>query len=481
MATIFRRRLAGRSIPDGAKIGRFSADNVAEIQWTDSKGNRHSGYVERDPGGELVRMTPTFFAKYRDADGIVRTMTTGCSTRATAEAWLQNVMRQEERIRAGLMSRAEVRTSEALSADVSAVIESFVEGMGATLTAKHRADTRTRLRRFVRDTEARTLRDIDQETLERWMRSQVEAGELSYRSINLIATSVKSFAKWCVRNRRMPTMQGVDVVAMLNVKLDRRRERRALTRDEFEAVCRAASPERADLYRMAAMTGLRANEIRTLRLKHVVGLGTGQARIELDARHTKGRRADSIPLHPDLEAMILRRIREKGLTPESPVVIVPDKAAIKLRTDAEKAGVVTRDDRGRVIDFHGLRKTFVTWLASSGVDMRTVQALARHSTIELTAQTYTDAGMLPTRSAMNSIPCVTDLHPTGKNQSDFDRIKPHSEIAPEVSGSLEIGIVNDSLERSCGTPSWNPKDTITSRRVSILIRTKRRSPGSGRC
>ncbi len=50
----------------------------------------------------------------------------------------------------------------------------------------------------------------------------------------------------------------------------------------------------------------------------------------------------------------------------------------------------TKDDRGRVVDFHALRYTFVTQLAKAGVHPRIAQALARHAKIETTMAVYTD-------------------------------------------------------------------------------------------
>ncbi|MFW5690732.1 MAG: tyrosine-type recombinase/integrase, partial [Planctomycetota bacterium] len=51
------------------------------------------------------------------------------------------------------------------------------------------------------------------------------------------------------------------------------------------------------------------------------------------------------------------------------------------------------DDRGRVVDFHALRHTFISNLARAGVHPRNAQALARHSTIDLTMNVYTHVAM----------------------------------------------------------------------------------------
>ncbi len=64
----------------------------------------------------------------------------------------------------------------------------------------------------------------------------------------------------------------------------------------------------------------------------------------------------------------------------------------------------TADATGRIIDFHALRTTFVTWLGLTGAHPRTAQALARHSAMELTMRVYTDVRLLDQRAAVGRLP-----------------------------------------------------------------------------
>ncbi|TAG29006.1 MAG: hypothetical protein EAZ36_04975, partial [Verrucomicrobia bacterium] len=48
----------------------------------------------------------------------------------------------------------------------------------------------------------------------------------------------------------------------------------------------------------------------------------------------------------------------------------------RTREDLEKAGITRIDAMGRKLDFHALRYTFATKLASSGVSQRLAQELA---------------------------------------------------------------------------------------------------------
>jgi len=74
--------------------------------------------------------------------------------------------------------------------------------------------------------------------------------------------------------------------------------------------------------------------------------------------------------------------------------------------DLKAARIEKKDARGRTLDRHCLRKTTATWLQANGADPRTVQAVMRHSSLELTTQTYMDEDLLDRREALKSMPEV---------------------------------------------------------------------------
>lgn len=55
-------------------------------------------------------------------------------------------------------------------------------------------------------------------------------------------------------------------------------------------------------------------------------------------------------------------------------------AARMLRSDLADAEISAADKEGRVIDFHGLRTTFITNLSRAGIPPVIAQKLAGHST-----------------------------------------------------------------------------------------------------
>lgn len=60
-----------------------------------------------------------------------------------------------------------------------------------------------------------------------------------------------------------------------------------------------------------------------------------------------------------------------------------------MQVDLQAAGVEYIDSHGLYADFHALRHTFITHMMKSGINPKTAQALARHSTIDLTVNVHT--------------------------------------------------------------------------------------------
>src|SRR5205823_8352515 len=65
-----------------------------------------------------------------------------------------------------------------------------------------------------------------------------------------------------------------------------------------------------------------------------------------------------------------------------------------------------RDAEGRVIDFHALRHTYVSRIVQSGASAKTAQALARHSTVQLTLGRYAHAALFDKRAAVEAMPSL---------------------------------------------------------------------------
>lgn len=154
-------------------------------------------------------------------------------------------------------------------------------------------------------------------------------------------------------------------------------------------------------------TGLRANELRTL-TRASLDLDGDAPTVTVKAAYSKHRRDDVLPLRPALAAAL--RDFTAGLAPAAQVFkLTPDRgnAAAMFRADVEAAGLPYSDADGRFADFHSLRHSFISNLASGGVHPKVAQTLARHSPITLTMDRYSHVLRGDQAAVLHALPDLT--------------------------------------------------------------------------
>lgn len=150
-----------------------------------------------------------------------------------------------------------------------------------------------------------------------------------------------------------------------------------------------AGTERAFLYKVARMTGLRRSELASL-IAASFRFGM-ESFVVVEAAYSKHREQDVLPLHPDLIPLIRERLGQ--LVDGDPLFPLLDqrKTADMVRHDLETAGIPYRDEENRVADFHALRHCFITRAWESGAAADVVMSLARHRSLQMTIRyTHTD-------------------------------------------------------------------------------------------
>ena len=245
---------------------------------------------------------------------------------------------------------------------------------------------------------------------------------ISAQTFNFYVQAIKQFCTWMVRNGRA-NQSPVAHLSSLNVNIDRRHERRALTVLEMQNLVNTAlnggtrrgrvkdgrlawemtGLERALLYRLAMETGFRSSELRSL-TKNSVVFDDQSAFVVVGAAYSKRKREDRQPLK-DETADLLRKYIATRLDDE-PLFNMPPKnnvAKLILRPDLKAAGIEYKDAQGRFADFHSLRHSFVTHIGRSGAHLKTTQDLARHSTPTLTNR-YTTGFLEDQISAVQALP-----------------------------------------------------------------------------
>jgi hypothetical protein len=125
--------------------------------------------------------------------------------------------------------------------------------------------------------------------------------------------------------------------------------------------------------------------------------------LRIHAAVNKNRKEQALPLHRELAEVLQQQKPANGKADD--LVLVNGVPKMKeFRQDLKKAGIPFLDERGHRMDYHALRTTFITRLSTMKVHPRLAMELARHSDMRLTMKTYTDAGQLPLREAMDTLP-----------------------------------------------------------------------------
>ena len=206
---------------------------------------------------------------------------------------------------------------------------------------------------------------------------------------------IRQFCRWCVRNGRLP-LDPFQNLATVKVNGDIRRQRRALTDQEVQCLLQVTPAPRRTVYLAALLTGLRRAELEQLRWSDV-HLDSPKPYLDVRASTTKNGQRAIIWLRDDL-ATTLRSLDQSG----DAVFTVPDMDVFKA--DLASAEIAEKDKQGRIVDFHCLRHTLATNLGRAGVSVQTAMQVMRHSDIRLTTRTYTDASLLPTAEAIETLP-----------------------------------------------------------------------------
>ena len=412
------------------------------------------------PGARRVReKSKTFWGRVPDANGKVRSVAL-CDDAEAAESMLSAMKERAKRIKRGDVDPFEEHRTRPLAEHVED-FRSFLESKGNT--AAHVALTLQRITSAFDGCKFKKLADLNGGRFAGWLADRrkpktdkegIAIAGLSVASSNHHLVAVKSFGNWLVKDRRGPENPFAHL-SRLNGRVDIRHERRALTQKELGGLIGAVEKSdetfrgldgstRAMLYRVAAMTGLRASELASL-TPASFDLAADVPTVTLEAAYSKHRREDVQPLHPDLAARLRQWLSERERAQDGQQVTLAfdraadaklerlfpgtwaEKAAKMLRTDLNSAGIPYDTDAG-IADFHSLRHTFISNLVAGGVHPKLAQQLARHSTITLTMDRYSHVGLLDMNTALESLPNI---------------------VSPDSQSMRATGTTDDAADFSC--------------------------------
>ena len=268
-------------------------------------------------------------------------------------------------------------------------------------TAKHVQLTMTRVKRIVEQGQIQVLSDLDEESVETAVAELQEKHEFGARTYNHYVQAIDSFANWLESTKRLPG-NPIRGIKRVNAEVDVRHQRRALTDEEFAKLVASArasgisiqcydGEQRARIYILSYMTGLRRKELATL-TPESFDLDADQPILEVEAACSKHRRKDTLPLHPELTEMLREWVAD--LDDDEPLFpkLERRRTWLMVKKDLERIGIPYETKEG-IADFHAAgRHTHITELLRKGASLPEARELARHSDIRMTMK-YTHIGL----------------------------------------------------------------------------------------
>jgi len=319
-----------------------------------------------------------------------RRIKTGYPTKTETEKLAQRVQSQEDEIRKGYRPppRSADKHGRRPFADVRDEYLEWGNSQGGHNGGKwsymHRHQRDVRLKKLESLLGLEILSDLYGilPRFERVLR-EMQAGGLSGKTLNHFRETLHAFCEWSVSRGYLTDnpLKGLD-----KFNSEPLTHRRVLTLDEIESLLQTAPPDRGLVYEVALGTGLRAGELRALK---VYDLNRDLRAINLRPEITKNRKPGLQPLPRELFDRLVQSV--EGKEPDAPLLQITSHLCREMDKDLIAAGIPKNIIGQGKLDFHALRGTFITLLIENGGNVKEVQTLARHSDPRLTMNIYAKA------------------------------------------------------------------------------------------
>ena len=366
-------------------------------------------------------------------DGTRKIMVPLANDKQASQAMLTDIIRRRERGEAGMVNPFKQHLDRAIEEHMIEYVASLREE-GKTLF--YIGEKERILKIIFKTTGMKILADLNAERLEKYLTGMVKSrgidrGQSVAPNTKVIhRTAAISFANWLKRKERIPENPFGNVFKPKGKTV---RDRRSLTRDEIQKLLSATRErplkeastntggrrpkgkpkttirvwevelrlesvvryrqlgrERALLYKMAVLTGLRRGELAALRVAFLRLDYKPFPSLELSGEFTKNGKVAKLLLVPALAEELRYWIADTNKQTNDLLFTVSSKLNNIFRRDLQAAGIAYKDDRGRYADFHSLRHAANTMLGMAGIPSKLRQLYMRHSDIRLTTATYDD-------------------------------------------------------------------------------------------
>ena len=302
-------------------------------------------------GGKANRKG-VYYVQWYDHEGKRRTECTGTTDKATADrlaAKYQDEVAQRER---GLIDPAAEKYAQHGRRPIAEHVADFraeLEARGND--ADYINQTMARVEAVIGRCSLNLITELQASEVNAAIKRLRDAGR-SIATCNTYLRSIKGFSSWLKADKRLRD-DPLTVLHLGNEATDPRHPRRELSLDEFMRLLESTEsythhahalngPDRAMVYRLAAGTGFRAKELRSL-TPASFNLDGNPPTITVEASCSKRRREDEQPIRDDFAALL--RPWLAGRSAREPIFAnLPDDTVRMLRGDlafARKAWIAS--------------------------------------------------------------------------------------------------------------------------------------------
>lgn len=292
----------------------------------------------------------------------------------------------------------------AAGTDLSQHLKDFHKVLVVGNSKSHIRITYARIERIIVGCGFRYFVDIASDKVVTFLAANTPSGT----TYNYYLAAFKHFCNWMVETKRAAENP---VSHVKKIKVARREDKRPLTAAEMSILLAVAEKapvrygmsghDRAVLYLLAAETGLRVGELRSLT---VSSFDFAEGTVTAEAQFCKDRNTAKQLLKKRRAAELKNYFANK--LPTAYAFKMPlGRTAVMLKADLQDAGIEPQDGAGRKVTFHSFRHTLATSLDRAHATTKEQSIIMRHSdNSNLTQGIYTHARLCDLQAAIENLP-----------------------------------------------------------------------------
>ena len=187
MGNVFKKTVT-RPLPPNAEI--ITRQGVRLARWRTGKGKTKTAPLTTGTDGtnRIRDESGTYVARYRDGNGLVVEVSTGCRDKTAAQSVLADLEPRAEKVRSKILTAAEDRIADHLATPIGEHVDNYVTSLEASgASPKHVAETERVLNHVLQGCEFTTLAELEPSMVEQWLnKRRQELASARTRNVDLI-------------------------------------------------------------------------------------------------------------------------------------------------------------------------------------------------------------------------------------------------------------------------------------------------------